>query len=192
MWYRPSHLFKIPIYFRLYFLICICVSFCWVIFLFGENDMLQEIKIRAKDTTHLLSNIHKRSPQSIPILLIHVFTMSRPTSFQRLWQSLNNAFTVPDSSLNVKIHIHVDFDETVTDANRLTHLSFLECIHGKVEIHYALHTKGLRFSILEAWTPPQQDNTFALFLEDDIEVSPLFLIYAQSIISAYGQKLWTK
>jgi hypothetical protein len=46
--------------------------------------------------------------------------------------------------------------------------------------------QGLRETILGSWQPERM-NEFAIFLEDDIEVSPYFMVYSRACVEQYGR-----
>ncbi|KAI8830247.1 hypothetical protein BC829DRAFT_135465 [Chytridium lagenaria] len=63
----------------------------------------------------------------------------------------------------------------------MTHLRSLTSSHGGVELRQSTSVHGLRQMMLDAWTPNDR-RTFAVFLEDDVEVSPHFLEYAEQMV----------
>lgn len=124
----------------------------------------------------------------LPALVIHIFTFNRPDKFARLWTSLMAA---QQSRLPTSLVIHVDYDakrsdewqRQVADAKELANTI---CTHGPVAVIFAARPKGLRDTMLEAWSP--MPGEYAMFLEDDIEVSPLLLVFAERFILAYGEE----
>jgi len=132
--------------------------------------------------------ISKNSSQSAKItvapafsFVINVFTMNRPASFQRLWASISAAKRINNK---VTIRIHPDFDPTFTTPEYIEGLTRLSSPHGRVEVRPHYENNGLRYNILESWMTPSQ-NEFGIFLEDDVEVSPYFLLYLQQSIQRY-------
>jgi len=65
-------------------------------------------------------------------------------------------------------------------------LDAFEWSHGPYEKVYATEHKGLRQTILSSWVPTAMDE-FAIFLEDDIEVSPYYFEYSLACVNRYGQ-----
>ncbi|EDQ85420.1 uncharacterized protein MONBRDRAFT_29316 [Monosiga brevicollis MX1] len=122
-----------------------------------------------------------------PRLAVHCFAFDRPEHFERLWSSLHRA--QPAQTLDVHFVLHVDFDplnstewlQTVATAHAL---SGTRTKHGPVATIFATGSHGLRATMLEAWTP--MDGEFAMFLEDDIEVSELIFTFAERFIATYG------
>ncbi|KAJ3218173.1 Exostoses (Multiple)-like 3 [Dinochytrium kinnereticum] len=120
---------------------------------------------------------------------IHVFTVDRKESFSRLWTSINSANSIVR---DVKIVIHLDRSNK-TIHSRIAAREFKEYIyylkslsspHGTVELVQNTHLHGLRQSILDAWNPNDR-RSYAIFLEDDVEVSPHFLEYADQVVTRY-------
>ena len=57
---------------------------------------------------------------------------------------------------------------------------------GRVSVRRRLRHAGLRDNVLGAWVPASNDSVPAVFLEDDIELSPLWYHYVQSSLRRYG------
>ncbi|KAI9364524.1 glycosyl transferase family 64 domain-containing protein [Zopfochytrium polystomum] len=117
-------------------------------------------------------------------IIIHVFTMNRLYSLNRLWLSINKANQINRA---ISILIHLDFDnssEREQHIKYLKHLRSLSSKHGPVSLQVNLRRKGLRNNILDAWSPID-NNEYAIFLEDDVSVSPHFLEYAEQMIQVY-------
>ncbi|KAJ3099914.1 hypothetical protein HDU96_010532 [Phlyctochytrium bullatum] len=120
---------------------------------------------------------------------IHVFTMDRRTSFERLWTSVNRANRI---DRDVSLVIHVDRPNRTLESrvasrefkDYVQHLGSLTSPHGPVRLEVHTRPHGLRQSILDAWQPTDR-RTHAIFLEDDLEVSPHFLEYADQMVSRY-------
>ena len=121
-------------------------------------------------------------------LSVHLFAFNRPHKFAKLWSSLASAQV---STLPSHIVIHIDYDAKgspewrlqVAEAKKLVGSSTR---HGPVSVLFAAKPKGLRVTMLEAWAP--RNNEYAMFLEDDIEVSPLLFIFAERFVRAYGDR----
>eukprot|EP00049_Salpingoeca_infusionum_P003135 m.63900 g.63900 ORF g.63900 m.63900 type:complete len:837 (-) comp11978_c0_seq4:392-2902(-) len=124
-----------------------------------------------------------------PRLIIHCFTFDRPDDFSRLWRGLLRA--QPVSGLEISIVIHVEYDETNSTSwqdqvDFAAKLAGTSTVHGPVTAIFAATHKGLKGSMLEAWSPTDECE-FAMFLEDDIEVSEMLLVYSQEFIRQYGR-----
>ncbi|GAA5852127.1 hypothetical protein JCM8547_000166 [Rhodosporidiobolus lusitaniae] len=126
------------------------------------------------------------TPYSFRVIL---FTKNRLSSFQRCWESVTAAYPLP-ADVPVDVVVYVDYDPLMTDEVRAEYEAYLDQIkqhHGpasSVQIVKQTQPIGLRTSILSSWHP-SSNHEYAIFLEDDIEVSPYFLQYAQKSIEAY-------
>jgi hypothetical protein len=122
-----------------------------------------------------------------PLLEIHCFAFDRPEHFQRLWTSLTAA---KPTILQVHIVVHVDYDNSNSSGWQrqvafVTGIANTQTRHGPVSAIFATENRGLRATMLEAWAPlPGQ---YAMFLEDDIEVSEMILVYSERFIQTYGE-----
>ncbi|XP_024517788.1 uncharacterized protein LOC9636351 [Selaginella moellendorffii] len=56
--------------------------------------------------------------------------------------------------------------------------------HGSKQVHYRTQNVGLQVQWLEAWWP-SSDHQFALVVEDDMQLSPLYYRYVRSVIAKY-------
>ncbi|KAJ3091777.1 Exostoses (Multiple)-like 3 [Quaeritorhiza haematococci] len=114
---------------------------------------------------------------------IHIFTMNRPVSLERLWMSIAGATRI---QREINIFIHLDFDEGGMDTSLdyIKYLKSLRSVHGPVFITINTKRKGLRYNILDSWAPAD-NHEYAIFLEDDISVSRHFLEYAEQMVKAY-------
>ncbi|KAJ3311802.1 hypothetical protein HDU76_003037, partial [Blyttiomyces sp. JEL0837] len=117
-------------------------------------------------------------------ILIHIFAMNRRKSFDRLWFSINTANKI---NRKVSLVIHLDHDESFRRKNQemlLAHIRSLVSPHGSVTLSINARQKGLKNNIMDAWTPLSRKE-YAIFLEDDISVSPHFLEYSEQMIARY-------
>lgn len=125
----------------------------------------------------------------VPHLTVHLFGFNRPKQFVKLWNTLTQA--EPATQLTTSVVIHIDHDETNSTDWQLQldlarHISEKgDYRHGPVSVLYASKNKGLRATMIEAWAP--LDGEYAMFLEDDIEVSPLLFTFAERYVLAYGE-----
>jgi hypothetical protein len=131
--------------------------------------------------------LNKLQANRNPKLVVHCFAFDRPNNFKRLWTSLSHA---KPTVLDVSFIIHVDYDPKKSEdwqsqVDVATTLSGTRTRHGPVTAIFATANRGLRATMLEAWAPVAGE--YAMFLEDDIEVSELLLVYAERFILTYGE-----
>jgi hypothetical protein len=98
---------------------------------------------------------------------ISIITNNRPRSLARLLRSLENARYFGDS-LDLRFNME-DSADTIT---RQMAEDF-DWKHGAVFVHHRVTHGGLLTAVVESWYPRSNDS-YGLFLEDDVEVSPLF------------------
>ncbi|CAF5014896.1 unnamed protein product, partial [Rotaria sp. Silwood1] len=111
-------------------------------------------------------------------LKLILLTMNRPLSFQRLWKSITNTLSI---NRTIDIFIHVDMDQDDDRRRRyLEYLSSLRTRHGDVHIIAYSARRGLKTIMMEAWRPLSNDE-YAIFIEDDIALSPYFLLYIEKL-----------
>ncbi|CAM6105266.1 unnamed protein product [Calypogeia fissa] len=85
----------------------------------------------------------------------------------------------------VKLNDWGQVDQRLDDARKvLNHVEYFQWKHGKKVIHYRTSAAGSQSQWLDAWWP-SSDDEFALFVEDDVEVSPLYYRYARALIATY-------
>jgi UDP-arabinose 4-epimerase len=115
------------------------------------------------------------------VFQIHVLTMNRAKSLQRLLDSLEKAGYAGDT---VELYIHID----KSDDNRacIKVAESFDFSHGKVTIEVAEQNNGLRNAWFRAWYP--KENERAIILEDDIEVSPQWYFWLNKAWQAYGER----
>ncbi|KAK4514021.1 uncharacterized protein ATC70_006029 [Mucor velutinosus] len=114
---------------------------------------------------------------TISIKLV-VITDRRPHSLSRLLQSAAKSIYVGDQ---VDLMIHME-----QSADRVTRMlvnSFL-WRQGQKMIRHRIRKGGLMPAIVESWYPSNNDE-YAVLLEDDIEVSPLFYVWSKYAILKY-------
>ena len=115
-----------------------------------------------------------------PRLTLLVFTLNRLTSLHRLLQSmLTSDYT---GWQTVAVHVHVDYSDVQSTVRH--YLDNFTWPYGTLDRSYANLTMGLRDSLLSAWQPHSLDE-FAVFLEDDIEVSPQFAVWVRVAVLHY-------
>lgn len=127
--------------------------------------------------------ISKTPRQSNLSLHLIIFTCSRYYSFIRLFRSIENSLptTIP-VKLTLFLDAPLDGTRALGSNDRKHLIQMLRRIrskHGPVNIERREKHMGLKNNVLLSWVP-QSVGEYAVFLEDDIEVSPLFL-YLSSI-----------
>ncbi|KAI9318525.1 hypothetical protein BX666DRAFT_2025975 [Dichotomocladium elegans] len=107
-----------------------------------------------------------------------VITDRRPHSLSRLLQSASRSFYLGDT-VDLKVHLE-------QSADRVTRMlvNGFTWSHGPKTVRHRIRKGGLMPAIVESWYPTSDDN-YAVLLEDDIEVSPLFYIWAKYSILRY-------
>ncbi|GAA5985543.1 hypothetical protein JCM10908_007019 [Rhodotorula pacifica] len=122
-----------------------------------------------------------------PSFRVILFTKNRLRSFARCWKSVRTAFPI---QAPVYLEVRVDLDESMSMRDEDEYLDYLDAMQDdlgpgiSLDVIHAKSPLGLRESIVSSWDPVS-NNEFAIFLEDDIEVSPYFLRYAEHMVEAY-------
>lgn len=119
------------------------------------------------------SELPKLYPRSIEKreFIILVFGWKRKESLERLVKSLQNSEYLNKS---VQLQFHIEFEPS-----KKVH-EYVESVQwpfGTKTITYRNIKFGLERMIMESWNP-SNDNEFAFFFEDDIEVHPFFFKFA--------------
>ncbi|EFJ10724.1 hypothetical protein SELMODRAFT_183718, partial [Selaginella moellendorffii] len=123
--------------------------------------------------------------------VIQVLAYDRYDSLRRCLRSLAIADYGSDT---VNLVVHLDHfkplssdpvERNLQQARQL--LNFLDRFkwpHGSKQVHYRTQNVGLQVQWLEAWWP-SSDHQFALVVEDDMQLSPLYYRYVRSVIAKY-------
>lgn len=129
----------------------------------------------------LISLVFALGEQEYVNLEIIIFFKSRMESLQRLLQSIEAAEAVKHS-----VGIQIFFDGCISKSNPVyQRLALFKSKHGPVKIVCREALMGLKHNIISSWHP-RSSRTFGIFLEDDLEVSPLFLKFSVDSIRMYG------
>ena len=114
---------------------------------------------------------------------VHVLTMKRAKSLQRLLKSLQ-ATEYEGSEVDLIIHVdhHADNQACIAAAQGF------EFSHGSKKIDIASKNKGLRDSWFNAWRPNGITSEHAVILEDDIELSRDWYKWLTAAWNAYGSR----
>lgn len=107
-----------------------------------------------------------------------VITNNRPVSLERLLDSLKSTHYFGDT-----VQISISMEQT---ADPTTHrmIRNLDWKHGPVHVRHRIMLGGLMPAIVESWYP-STDHTYGVFLEDDVEVSPLFYAWLKFSLLQY-------
>lgn len=110
---------------------------------------------------------------NIPVIQLTIVTQNRPESLRRLLDSITRSVFI---DRDVPLHIAVDRNY---DDETLRIVKSYEWNHGP-KTHSVRHTEGggLIGAVVNSWTP-QHENHHAILLEDDVEVSPYFYVWAK-------------
>jgi hypothetical protein len=114
-------------------------------------------------------------------LQLIVITRDRLASLQRLIKSVLAA-DYSQARFPIDLTVEVDFSPTQPDVRR--YLDTVSWAHGRLTVRYSPLQRGLRATILNSWYPTSLDE-MAVFLEDDVEVSPLFLRWLLPSVGRY-------
>ena len=124
----------------------------------------------------------KQKPPQEYTIQICVFTYNRIVGLKRLWKSLVSADYQGDD-----VPLTIFFDRKDEDRDETEDwVKTLKWPHGKLRIHRRDSNTGLKKSIMEAWYPTSDPNTFAVFFEDDIEASTLWYKWSIAAIKEYA------
>ncbi|KAI8364368.1 uncharacterized protein BYT42DRAFT_506352 [Radiomyces spectabilis] len=107
-----------------------------------------------------------------------VITDRRPHSLSRLLQSTGRSYYLGD-----KVDLMVHMEQSADRATRMLINSF-QWRHGSKIVRHRIRKGGLMPAIIESWYPDHDDD-YAVLLEDDIEVSPLFYAWAKYSVLQY-------
>ncbi|KAI9007527.1 hypothetical protein CLU79DRAFT_778384 [Phycomyces nitens] len=107
-----------------------------------------------------------------------VITDRRPHSLSRLLQSSGRAHFLGD-----KVNLVVHMEQSADRVTKMLVNSF-SWHHGEKTVRHRIRKGGLMPAIIESWYPNDNDD-YAVLLEDDIEVSPLFYSWSKYAILKY-------
>ena len=136
----------------------------------------------------LLQSVRNRS--AVPLIVV-LIAWNRPASLGRLLRSLERAeYGEGPSPMELRFALDASSNTTV-DQEIDALIEGVQWPHGAVRVRRRLKHAGLRKNVLGAWTPDDERGSSshgrpAVFLEDDIEVSPLWWLWAQSALRAYA------
>ncbi|KAF8631855.1 hypothetical protein AX15_002125 [Amanita polypyramis BW_CC] len=115
---------------------------------------------------------------NIPHLDITIITQDRPWSLKRLLFSLSQGLYFGDD-VNLRINL-----EQASDQETMKIVNSFSWNYGAITIHHRVIHGGLLPAVVESWYP-HTNHTYALLLEDDVELSPLFYAWIKMSILRY-------
>ncbi|CAM9254093.1 unnamed protein product, partial [Scytosiphon promiscuus] len=137
----------------------------------GASDPLYLSFLPALDTA-MIAAWHQ------PKISVHVITNDRLTSLMRLVKSLQDSHFLGDE---VRLSFHVDVD---ADGELMDYLMGVDWPFGPKQIHHRIQRGGLISAVTESFHP-STPHDYAIFLEDDIEVSPAFYAWSKHLLLRY-------
>ena len=147
---------------------------------FSVSDAIQVLPIRdIRSRQSEVPLITAGACKSSNLYTVFVFAFQRVLLLRRLWQSLLNAHYF-QCNVDVKIFVDRARDAETWQSVRLE-VQQMKWPHGKLNIILRSTHVGLVGNILSAWEPPNNHRERAIFLEDDVEVSPWFFYFLMQI-----------
>jgi len=143
------------------------------------------IQIPPKDLDHItwmatlpIDTLEKWNLIDINLILI---ANTRPNAFSRLIRSLDRAHYLGDS---VKLTVNIE-----RTADKITKVLVENLVwkYGDKTVRHRIKQAGVMTAVVESWYPSNA-NEYAIFLEENIEVSPYFYIWAKFSILKYRYK----
>ena len=114
----------------------------------------------------------------VPRVHVSVITHRRPASLSRLLRSLSSAHYLGDA---VSLSFSIDAG---ADAQTLSLARTYPWAHGPRSATLRVRRGGLIAAVVESWFP-DDERSYGLLLEDDIEVSPYFYVYLKLVLLGY-------
>ncbi|KAG2236555.1 hypothetical protein INT48_000855 [Thamnidium elegans] len=144
----------------------------------ANANQITEIGLPEKDIVHALW-ISDLSLQALQLRIkLVVITDRRPHSLSRLLQSAAKSTYLGD-----QVDLTVHMEQSADRVTRMLVNSFM-WRQGQKMIRHRIRKGGLMPAIVESWYPSNNDE-YAVLLEDDIEVSPLFYVWSKYAILKY-------
>ncbi|KAG2184483.1 hypothetical protein INT43_000392 [Umbelopsis isabellina] len=109
---------------------------------------------------------------------LFVVTDSRPDALSRLLRSMNSAHYLGDT---VKLTMN-----TAHTADKVTQVLVKNFLwgHGQKIVRHRIRRAGFMKALVESWYPSSV-HEYAIFLDDDLELSPYFYIWAKFTVLKY-------
>ena len=114
-----------------------------------------------------------------PRVVIKVLVNRRLRSLQRLCESLLAADYMEDANVWLEFHLEAGQPEAIS-----SYVADFQWPHGPKFVRARIVHAGLIAVVVESWYPADS-NEYAIILEDDIEVSPLFYRWVRMALDAY-------
>eukprot|EP00002_Diphylleia_rotans_P029511 TRINITY_DN6012_c0_g1_i1.p1 TRINITY_DN6012_c0_g1~~TRINITY_DN6012_c0_g1_i1.p1 ORF type:complete len:393 (+),score=68.31 TRINITY_DN6012_c0_g1_i1:70-1248(+) len=125
-------------------------------------------------------------------LVLKVLTCNRAGSLNRLFESL---IAADYAGNQVDVDIYIDYPPPSTDPKKMqdSHngqeavvqaARELAWPHGVKRVHERIRNVGVIGQWVEAWSPAS-DTEYALFVEDDMEVSPAYYAYIRAAVNHF-------
>ncbi|KAF8115944.1 hypothetical protein N665_0025s0379 [Sinapis alba] len=171
-----------------------------LLFLFCISVII--LLILVSETTHSsperATTFHRNHNNNLPpfTFLIKVLTFNRLHSLSRCLHSLSAAeYGIAGDARRIHLHVYIDHftlspndkpvEGSLNSAKEiLDFVDKFEWRFGEKLVHYRTGNAGLQGQWLEAWWP-SSDHEFAFVVEDDVEVSPLYYGFLESVIRNY-------
>jgi hypothetical protein len=117
----------------------------------------------------------------VPLIRLVVITNNRPASLARLLRSLTAAAYFGDTN----VHLIINMEQTADPTTRAV-VGALQSQweHGPLSVRHRVILGGLIPAIVESWYPASGDE-YAVMLEDDVELSPMFYAWAKMAVLRY-------
>lgn len=117
----------------------------------------------------------------VPLIRLVVITNNRPLSLTRLLHSLRAAAYFGDTN----VHLTINMEQTADPKTRaVVNNLHSQWIHGPLTVRHRVILGGLIPAIVESWYPASGDE-YAVMLEDDVEVSPMFYAWTKMAVLRY-------
>ncbi|KAI7858957.1 hypothetical protein BDC45DRAFT_433565 [Circinella umbellata] len=148
----------------------------------ADNEGIVAIGLPADDIIHALwisdLSFDALEQWHTPDINLVVITDRRPHSLSRLLQSSDRSFYLGD-----KVNLVVHMEQSSDSVTRMLVGNF-PWHHGKKVLRHRIRKGGLMPAIIESWYPKHNDD-YAVILEDDVSLSPLFYVWAKYSILRY-------
>ena len=144
---------------------------------------LQEWKRRFRISRYIWLSSHPLhvTDWRVPLIRLVVITNNRPASLARLLRSLTAASYFGDANVHLIINMEQTADPTTRAIVGKLHSQWF---HGPLSVRHRVVLGGLIPAIVESWYPASRDE-YAIVLEDDVEVSPMFYAWAKMAVLRY-------
>ncbi|CAG8569650.1 12874_t:CDS:2 [Cetraspora pellucida] len=147
-----------------------------------ESNSITKIVIPSKHTKNLMwitdLSIEALKNWNTPKIQLQVVTQNRPDSLARLMRSLNSSIYFGD---DVQLTIHMDQG---SDPVTIKYSQTFDWTFGRKNIRHRIVHGGLLSAVIESYYP-SDNHDYAVILEDDVELSPFFYIWAKYCVLKY-------